>query len=907
VRAAAVVIATAVIETVQSDAVLAGGGTIITATHRLARQIRWRHDQARAASGARAWPTADVLPLDAWLRRTWESITLRDSPLGSLRLLSDDESRLVWRRVLARESEDKLDAGVIVPLVAAGWRLCQGWGIPSMDLHAAADSEDGRAFAHWVDAYAGELERRAWLDSGGLLIALGQAGHEFRIGSDAWIGFAGFEPWTPALGNLANALREAGVTVVAIAPPRRVGPRQTVAARDQGDEFARACRWAADHANPEAGATVAIIIPNLERDADRARRIGLDVLAPGWQLREPRVRPVALAAGRQLADYPIVFCALTLLRLLATELTFDQASFLLRSCYVAGADQELAGRARAELKLRRLPLERVLLRTLLGLLGGDASQATAQAVGQWRRAESLAATVCSRRLLPSQWAGHFSAWLTAAGWPGDRGLSSEEYQAAEAWQRLLESFAGTDEVAGPLPLGTAQGLLAQQARDRPFEPESPAGAVQVLSLREAEGQDFEALWVCGLTADQWPPPARPHPLIPLLLQKAAGIPDGSLSALEAQTKRRFAQLLASADNLVLSWPAEQDETETLPSPLLASALLAESQSASTPEEETAPHPDRQRVAASAQSEVVPADPPSGWPTGKTVPGGARVLAMQAVCPARAFVEFRLGGGPLEAPARPLDLATRGKVVHRLLERLYSLQECSRGLGQIDTGVLRDLFAPLVSTVLDEFLPAGDPFLASLRPLESERLWVLLLSLRDLEVARSGFQVVTEVARQVRIGPLALSIRLDRLDRLEEGGELVIDYKTGRFAPAGWKRARLQESQLPLYAVTSRSRGVAVIQLRPPAAQLRGVGDDALGIPGIKSVAAFFREEDLAWNGTLLRWQVQLENLAGEFATGDFRVDPADRQWATGQFAGLTRIHELLPVADEVDSPDGAGE
>ncbi len=896
------VIATAVIETVQSDAVLAGGGTIITATHRLARQIRWRHDQARAASGARAWPTADVLPLDAWLRRTWESITLRDSPLGRLRLLSDDESRLVWRRVLARDSEDKLDAGVMVPLVAAGWRLCQAWEIPSTDLHEAADSEDSRAFAHWVDAYAGELERRAWQDSGGLLIALGQAGQEVRFSSEARIGFAGFEPWTPALGNLAKALREAGETVVTVAPLRRVGPRQIVAARDEGDEFARACLWAADHANPETGATVAIVVPNLARDADRARRIGLDVLAPGWQLREPRVRPVALAAGRQLADYPIVFCALTLLRLLATELTFDQASFLLRSCYVAGADQELAGRARAELKLRRLPLERVLLRTLLGLLGGDASQATGQVAGQWRRAESLAATVDSRRLLPSQWAGHFSAWLSAAGWPGDRGLASEEYQAAEAWQRLLESFAGTDEVAGPLPLGTALGLLAQQARDRPFEPESPVGAVQVLSLREAEGQDFEALWVCGLTADQWPPPARPHPLIPLVLQQAASIPDGSASALEAHTRRRFEQLLASADNLVLSWPAEQDETETLPSP-----LLAELQSASTPEEATALHPDRQRVAASAQAEVVPADPPPAWPTGQTVRGGARVLAMQAVCPARAFVEFRLGGGALEAPARPLDLATRGKVVHRLLERLYRLQECSRGLGQIDTGVLRDLFAPLVSTVLDEFLPAGDPFLASLRPLESQRLWVLLLSLRDLEVARSGFQVVTEVARQVSIGPLALSIRLDRLDRLEGGGELVIDYKTGRFAPAGWKRPRLQESQLPLYAVTGRSRGVAVIQLRPPAAQLRGVGDDALGIPGIKSVAAFFRDEDLAWNGTLLRWQLQLENLAGEFAAGDFRVDPADRQWAIGQFSGLTRIHEFLPVADEVDSADGTDE
>lgn len=882
------------IETVQSDVVLAGGGTVITATHRLARQIRGRHDQARAASGARAWPSADVLPLDAWLRRTWESATLRDSPLGRLRLLSDDESRLVWRRVLAREGQERLDAGVIVPLVAAGWRLCQAWGISSTALHTAAESDDGRAFAHWVDAYLGELERRAWQDSGGLMTALGRE----VVGSKALLGFAGFEPWTPSLTTLATSLEAAGSMVNRVAPPERTGTRRIVAARDADDELAQAYRWAAARASPNPDDVVAIVIPDPGRDAGRARRIGLDLLAPGWQLREPRVRPLALAIGRQLADYPIVHCALTLLQLLAAPVTFDQASLLLRSCYVAGAGQERAGRARAELKLRRLPLDRVRLPTLLGLLGEDATLAA----GQWRRAESLAGTVRGRRLSSSQWAGHFSAWLMAAGWPGDRGLASEEYQAAEAWQRLLESFAGSDEVAGTLSLRMALGFLAQQARDRPFEPESTAGAVQVLSLREAEGQDFAALWVCGMTADQWPPPARPHPLIPLTLQLAVGIPEASAVTVEAQTRRRFGQLLASTDDLVLSWPGEQDTTETLPSP-----FLAELDSASTSGESVALHPDRQLVAASALTVEVPADPPPAWVTGQTVTGGTRVLAMQAVCPARAFVEFRLHGAVLEAPTRPLDRATRGRVVHRLFERLYCIEQCSAGLGGIDPDVLRELFEPLVSAVLDEFLPAGEPYFDSLRPLEVERLWGLLLSLRELEVERPGFQVMTEVKREVSIGPLALHVRPDRLDQLASGGELVIDYKTGQFAPSGWKRPRLPESQLPLYAVTGRSRGVAVIQLRPGGAQLRGVGDDELGIPGIKSPTAFFREDDLDWKGVLARWQLQLEGLAGEFAAGDFRVDPDDRKWAVGQYAGLTRIHEFLLVGDDGDAPEGPDE
>ncbi|MDP2325292.1 MAG: PD-(D/E)XK nuclease family protein, partial [Gammaproteobacteria bacterium] len=841
-------------EFLSGEAVLTDGGTVVTATHRLARQIRWRYDQSRATAGARAWPSADVLPLDAWLRRSFEAGIARSSAREARRLLSDDESRLVWRRVLASDGHDRPDVGVIVPLLAAGWRLCQAWEISPADLHRAADSDDARAFANWVGAYLSLLEQHDWQDSGGLLAARTRTGTQVIPAGERLVGFAGFDPWTPALQRLAEALQAAGAAVVSITPPSRNGTCAVVSARDENDELARACTWAARRANARADTDppVAIVIPGLERDAARVRRLGLEVLSPGWQLREPRVRPLALAVGRQLADYPVVHCALDLLQLIATDVSFEQASQLLRSCYVAGAGHERAGRARAELKLRRRPLDRVRLTTMLALL----STGAARAGEQWRQADALAGTARGRHLPPSQWAGHFAAWLAAAGWPGDRGLASEEYQAAEAWQDVLASFAATDDVAGALPLRAALGLLAQQVRDRPFEPESAAGAVQVLSLREAEGQDFSALWVCGMTADQWPPPPRPHALVPLSLQRAAGIPDASASGIEALTRRRFERLLASADDVVLSWPAEQEQAETLPSPLLAPFRAAEI-------DETSLHPDRSVIADSAAPEEAPADAPPALPPGQVVPGGTRVLAMQAVCPARAFVEFRLHGVPLEAPARPLDPATRGRVVHRLLEELYRHERCQSGLGTIGLDELRNLFDPMLSTVLDELLPAGDMFFDSLRPLESNRLWKLLLGLRDLESQRPGFRVATELERQVSIGPLALNVRLDRLDKLADGGELVIDYKTGDFKPSGWKHARLPESQLPLYAVTSGAsavnpvRGIAVIQVRVPDVSLRGVGDESLSIDGVSSPPSFFRTENLDWTGVLARWHAQL--------------------------------------------------
>ena len=890
------------------EELLAAGGTVITATHRLARQLHRNYNQAQANEQRTAWPTADALPLDAWLRRTWESAVVQDAPLAAARLLTDSESRLLWHQVVADDPPNALDIGVIVPLVASAWRLCQVWGIPGTSLQAAADSDDGRAFARWVTAYETLLRRRGWLDSALLLTRLCEPGSAAPGGSASRIGFAGFKPWTPAVESLATSLRKAGHEVLVLAPIVRAGRQRVVAPVDQTAELAQALRWSADRLTSQPGASVAILVPDLDRDAARIRRTGLDLLAPGWQLREPGILPLVLAGGRALGDYPIIHCALEVLALCLGHTSFEQVSGLLRSVYLTGSQAERAGLAQAELDLRKLPIERVPLRTLLRLLEFRAPPAA----GRWQRAEALAASVREQSLPPGPWVRQFTAWLDAAAWPGQRALNSEEFQVLEAWQRELGTFAATGEVTGSLAAADALSLLAEQVRGRAFEPEGVEGAVQILSLQEAEGQDFDALWVCGLTAGQWPPPVRPHPLIPLALQRAAGIPEATPTGVNSQAREQLARLCVAADDVTLSWPAEQEGAETLMSPLLggfdsASALAAGAMwPAPITTEPLTLHPDRDAIAASDFPVSRTDDPAPTWCTGKRLRGGTRLLSLQAVCPARAFAEFRLRGAPLEAPARPLDAAMRGKVMHQILERLYRLEPCRRGLGGHDAEALRSLFDPVFDAVLDEYLPATDAYLGHLRRFERERVWGLLQGLRQKDTDRPAFEVVTEVAQEVEVGPLLLQVRLDRLDQLDAGGSLVIDYKTGEFTPAGWKGFRLAECQLPLYAVsTTGSRGAAVLELRPPKVRFRGVGESVLEIDGLRSPAKFFQEPTLDWDAVLARWASQLDTLAREFAAGDFRVNPADRKWAVGQFASLTRIHSLRSTG--VDATDDPGE
>lgn len=894
---------------VTASAVLAQGGTLLTATHRLARHLREVHDQAMAASGASAWPSADVLPLDAWLRRTWENLAVQGHPLGQLRLLTEDECQLAWGQVLSREPAGT-PVGLLAPLAATSWRLCQLWGITPPELHQSADTDDARSFARWVTGYQHLLATRSWTDGMALLaglptaledplamaMTLAPAGSTTPASRAA--GLAGFAPLPPAVAAVATALARHDVVVGEVTIERRHRNTQRITADDETDELARAFSWAAGLLRRRPGASVAVVVGNLDVEAATARRIGLDLLAPGWQLHEPATRPVALAAGRQLSGYPVVGTALALLELLVEGGSFEEVSRLLRSPYACGAVAERTGRALAELQLRQQPLEKADVRMLANAVRDKAPLLA----GLWAAAASLRDAVRHQRWAPSRWAAEFSAWLAAAGWPGDRGLDSEEHQAAEAWQRLLAAFAATDAVAGRLSLPAAVGQLSRQARTRAFEPEAAPGAIQVLSLREAGGHAFDGLWITGLTADQWPAATQAHALIPLRLQRAAGIPEATADTQAQATRQRLAELVAASTEVVLSWPAQRDGAIQLPSPLLADEritgqVLAEPVAA----DDVSANPLREAILGQAGvpdaslgtvADPAPALGTNQEPEATQVPGGSRVLAMQAVCPARAFIEFRLGGRELATPTRLLDAANRGRLLHRLLERLYGLDSCRGGLGRLEEGELRGHYDQVLGTVLDEFLPAGDPFAAGLRQLEAERLWPQVKALSDLDAGRPDFTVETEVSRDVRIGALAMKLRLDRLDHLVGGGEFIIDYKTGRFETGGWRKQRLQDSQLPLYAVTEGALGVAVAQFIPRSARLLGVGDAALDIARLPAARDFFKGREPDWPAVLARWRRQLETLAAEFTRGDFRLNPADRTHATGQFASVTRIHEL---------------
>ena len=71
-------------------------------------------------------------------------------------------------------------------------------------------------------------------------------------------------------------------------------------------------------------------------------------------------------------------------------------------------------------------------------------------------------------------------------------------------------------------------------------------------------------------------------------------------------------------------------------------------------------------------------------------------------------------------------------------------------------------------------------------LEEERLVHVLSEWLEFEAERIPFSVAeTEAKRPVSLAGITFNLRIDRVDRLNDGSHLVIDYKTGNVSPKTW--------------------------------------------------------------------------------------------------------------------------
>jgi len=869
--------------------------------------LRGEFDRARLAAGAEVWESPDVLPYSSWLQRSWNDY-VAGAGHSLPALLSAEQDLSLWEQVVSHRPLADGEAPLLQSAEAArnaqaAWALLRGWR-RHHDDDLGFSSDEVRAFRGWARDYESLCRRAGWVDLASATDLLVDGLAAVRDAGTRRVLLAGFDAPTPQQQSLFAALGNLGIRVENWQPRSYRANALRFGFASQDDELEAAARWARQRVEDGAPGPVGIVVPGLAAVRHRVAAIFEDVFTPG------AVRPGAAAAahafnislGQPLAEVPVVADALLALRAMGGRLSLTDAGRWLLSAYLGGGDA--SWRARLDAQLRRIGEPRYTLARLRELAarvdGTDCSPGTSAAFVALVEDLEIRGVSATRRQLVSDWAAQFSSWLVHAGWPGDRSLGSDEYQAVQAFRGLLGSLAALAPVIPPVDFAQALSQLRRLAARQVYQSRSQAARVQILGVLEAVGLDYSHLWITGLHNQAWPQPARPNPFLPVKLQRELGMPRAGSEQQLGWARAWTAHMLASAAEVVVSHPRQQGDEPLRPSALIAEVPAGERHALTT---SRVPGDADQVHHAAPDLEILDDQVAPAVDARRPVRGGVSVFKDQAACPFRAFAIHRLGAVDVAAPDSSLDPRVRGNLIHRLLELLWrALGGQSRMLAM--SGSERgDLIRSTVRRVLaDEARRRPHTLRGRLLAMEQKRLESLAGAWLDIEAGRAPFEVEAEHSESRTVAGLPVTLRPDRIDRLDDGQLLLVDYKTGQCNPKDWFGERPDEPQLPVYALAMddigdrRVAGLAFGVLRPGELGFRGLGEGdglAPGVDSVQSSKLHGAREARDWDAHKSLWRQRLTRLARAYLEGDARVDPKI-PGTTCRYCGLQvlcRVHD----------------
>ncbi len=863
----------------------------LTANKRLAQTILSQHAAQQLAAGQRAWEAPEVLTFATWQRQLWDRWVIEQCETGNEPpiLLNSMQTKQLWQQVIEAQAQSLshlLHPALLATQAMNAWKLIQAWQIDLSDAAFNDGTPEHRQFANWAQVFMALCAQENWLDEARLLPTL-IAHLETQLTSSLpkQIRLLGFVQMTGIERAFWHALQAMGIDVEGLTEAQvAFAPIQSALSFASIDAEQHAiAEWVAQNLERQPEMRLVVALPRMAewRDALLEKmmlRCASKSLLP-QQLDAPP--PINLSLGDPLGHQPIVAVARLLLGLRYDGLDHADLMTLLQSPFTAGtADALRLGQWLTEAQTARWQwkhlfsrlkhVEEALTQRQLEqseLSDKEQHKLAAVQYGLTRWKQWQLPTDSSNQRLPSAWGDWMRTRLMQVGM-GAKGLGSLAYQAWTALDEAFDQLAPLDLVSGQVSREKALSLLDGLLLT-PWQARQGKTQVQLLGMMEAAGLACDALWVADMGFEQWPPKATPNALIPLRLQKQAGVRDADPSKQADYARHLLAAVMEKGQNITVSYAqSDGSRVDLLPSGLLDVAW------------ESTSHP------------IIPLTShalPLLWQDWQAPPlardeiakGGTSLFKYQSQCPFRAFAQFRLDAKDIKSASEGPDAALRGTLVHDGLEAVWKAIANSDRLLALEESQRLALVSEKVAQTLakaQEDAPEllGERYVA----LEQERITALILNVltNDTQLALSdlpAFNVESEASLERDVCGVAVNLRIDRLQQFnstEQKAVWIVDYKTGTVSK-DWLGERPWEPQLPVYAIALQARkdvaGIAFYALKDnDNPTLQGLARDDVPLPKKeKSITS------ADWQIQLAQWQATLQTLADDFRAGIAVAEP----------------------------------
>ena len=930
------------------------GALFLTPNTRLASYLREVLDvllTEHQTSKKSVWQSPELLPFDAWTSAQWNAAMLSGKVSPQL-MLTAAQDALYWEQALDRSAI----AQTLMSPAAAAAQAQQGYqllrqSLVNIDQHAFEfnSAVDSSAFFDWINHYQSIVKDNghvSLVDAQSQLLSLYTSKANKNL-NDRLIVMVGFQAPTPLQVSIVNAYVANG-SVENINLSVGCESIHFNGCNDFAEEVKAAAIWSKDLQQKNPQARIAVVVQNLAQNRMQVERSFLEMFEPhSVTAAKPFLHSgFNLSAGVPLSEASVIKVGLSIIDAISRPLPIEQWLALLNSPFIGDESSDILLRRHLIAKAHDAGEREYTLSQISRLLTWrsahkETDEKGALALGLEGAAQYLIswqsgrAKGQSKQDLPSQWLPVFKKILSFFLWPGSRTLNSDEYQQLTRFESQCDSFASFDVIVGQVSLAKAAQLFRRHCQQQVFHRETiyQPGApkhVQVLGGLEASGQTFDYIWLVGMSERQWPAMPQAHPLIPRALQLEYSMPSSSVEREFEYAKSLTAGYLLSANKLVISYPLSVDDIACQISPLvdgLAKRLVQTLNVSLTTDLSGKVLIDTAATETALQQQDIVeqkveqladhwGEPLTAVANEQTLVGGSAMLKDFNVNPLKTYIKWRLGVRPLGDLVLGVSALERGNAIHAALEDIWQSLGGSAALQDCTTEQINQLVSHSAEAALNDiFARRFIPLSPRLRMLEKQRLQTTLESWLKLEADRPGFIVDSlERALVFSIGGQALQLRIDRIDRLEDGQLILIDYKSGATQASGWLDDAVTEPQLPLYVCAMADNGIDNgidnehsndrVQDKPPMAiafarlkagdlAFEGIGPDsgaAINIDGVKDLASK-RNHDMAdWAALAEHWQQRLTLAIHEIAAGKASVDITRRRVVDPIYEPIMRLH-----------------
>ncbi len=808
-------------------------------------------NQAFHLGAIKPWSQMTVLSLSEAIKGLWQN--------SKITLLHAAEQNFIWQQCIeSYNTHGQFSAESLAKIVDEAWWLMKHWQISWHDLQQSQDPNT-QWFCLLAEAFANYCKLHQCLSEAELLTrvtALVDTNPEQAIQlltdkNPEKIIFYGFLSFTPLQKKFIQALKKSTCPIEQLLHDQP-DSNQAVSLHifeQAEDELDAAIHWLSKEYIKNPKKRIALIIPELAqcRDVIESRMVAENLPESSWYIFSP---PPLLQHG-------MVQTALALLQLgMAKDIEINQIISLLRSPYFGQMPEEKIDRAKLADQLRALKITTLSWDVIMSIAATWPKLQSQLFVLQKKKAQKKQSLI--------EWINAWKITFQQLGFPNEEILIATEIQLYQRFNLLLDEAAVLLPWENKLSFSQAINFIMELCKKTYWDPvvfraQDLLKTIVITNAIDALGLNFTQAWLMSATQNNLPFKLTTNAVLDKKIQYKYGILAVNFKEQDQLTLACYQQL--KKNNKIFRVSYAKEDQGKIKSPALFCATL-----------EVVPYQFEQNVPVKLSYDKRIAALTT-W-SGEALPGGSSALKSQRLCSMQAFAKYRLNLAALAEPVLGLTAIERGIIVHRALQLVWQKLQAQINLLGLEQAQLQQLVARVLKISLRiipwlrrRLLPKA------LLDLELGYLTQVLMDWLALEATRPAFKIFAlEQEIHAVFAGHTWRLRVDRIDQLDDGRLLLIDYKTGSTSVSRWKSEELTEPQLPLYLVAHAAPIDAITFAEVSSKQLRMIGLSKAEM-NLGKLGVLAAHEN--WDELKSDWQKVLEQVTHDFVISDAKLDPLE--------------------------------